>query len=239
LSPGPRCSSHIEAWVATLRAEGRASSTVRQDYTILRAILDTAVRDELLGRNPAAAITRPKVEATEAAYLTPAQVREPLAAAEGSWYAAVFALLVNTGLRRGEALALRWADVDLDRQVLRVRGTLTRADGQLVVTSTKTEKSRRTVPLSVSAITMLEQVRSRQRRERLSAGSQWEGAPFVFTTELGEPCDPRNALRALKAAAARAGFPAIGLHTLRHSAASVMLTASRSRWCPTCSVIRA
>jgi integrase len=47
---------------------------------------------------------------------------------------------------------------------------------------------------------------------------------FVFTTETGEPCDPRNALRAFKVAAARAGIPDAGLHTLRHSAASVMLT---------------
>jgi site-specific recombinase XerD len=54
----------------------------------------------------------------------------------------------------------------------------------------------------------------------------WQLTPHVFTTELGEPCDPRNALRALKAAAKRAGLPpSVGLHTLRHSAASVMLSA--------------
>lgn len=50
--------------------------------------------------------------------------------------------------------------------------------------------------------------------------------PYVLTTEFGDPCDPRNALRALKAAAKRAGLPSsVGLHTLRHSAASVMLSA--------------
>ena len=54
----------------------------------------------------------------------------------------------------------------------------------------------------------------------------WQPTPYVFTTELGEPCDPRNALRALKAASKRAGLPSsIGLQTLRHSAASVMLSA--------------
>ena len=54
-------------------------------------------------------------------------------------------------------------------------------------------------------------------------GSAWQQTGYVFTTELGEPCDPRNALRALKVAAKRAGLPDIGLHTLRHSAAAVML----------------
>jgi integrase len=53
-----------------------------------------------------------------------------------------------------------------------------------------------------------------------------EPTPYVFTTELGEPSDPRNALRALKAAAKRAALPSsVGLHTLRHSATSVMLSA--------------
>jgi site-specific recombinase XerD len=58
------------------------------------------------------------------------------------------------------------------------------------------------------------------------AGSMWQPTLYVFTTELGEPCDPRNALRALKDAAKRAKLPStVGLHTLRHSAAFVMLSA--------------
>jgi integrase len=69
-------------------------------------------------------------------------------------------------------------------------------------------------------------VRANQRAERLRAGSMWQPTPYVFTTELGEPCDPRNALRALKTAGKRARLPSsVGLHTLRHSAASVMLSA--------------
>jgi integrase len=75
-------------------------------------------------------------------------VRSLLTAAEGSRYAPLFALLVNTGLRRGEALALHWSDVDLDEKLLRVRGTLARVDGELIVTETKTPKSRRAVPPS-------------------------------------------------------------------------------------------
>jgi integrase len=215
---------HVEAWVVQVRDKGRAPSTVRQVYTILRAILDTAVRDGLLARNPVAAVKRPKVTATEAAFLTPAQVRALLAAAQGSRYAPLFALLVNTGLRRGEALALHWKDVDLETGLLKVRGTLARVDGELVVTDTKTEKSRRAVPLSPAAVGILREVRQRQREERLRAGSKWVRTPYVFTTEFGEPCDPRNALRALKTAAATASLPGVGLHTLRHSAASVMLT---------------
>jgi integrase len=58
---------------------------------------------------------------------------------------------VNTGLRRGEALALHWSDIDFDEKLLRVRGTLARVAGELVVTETKTPRSRRVIPLSPAA----------------------------------------------------------------------------------------
>jgi site-specific recombinase XerD len=89
-----------------------------------------------------------------------------------------------------------------------------------------TPKSGRVVPLSPTAERLLRDVRANQTAERLRAGSMWQPTPYLFTTELGEPCDPRSALRALKTAAKRAGLPSsVGLHTLRHAAASVMLSA--------------
>ena len=91
-------------------------------------------------------------------------MRSLLAAAEGSRYAPLFALLVNSGLRRGEALAVHWSDIDLDAKLLRrVRGSLARVGGELVVTETKTVKSRRIVPLSPTAEKVLRDVRTRQR----------------------------------------------------------------------------
>jgi integrase len=80
------------------------------------------------------------------------------------------------------------------------------------------------VPISAPAAHLLQDVRCAQEVERQHAGSAWHKTGYVFTTETGEPCDPRNALRAFKVAAARAGLPDAGLHTLRHSAASVMLS---------------
>lgn len=214
----------VEAWIVTLRDKGLAESTVRQVYTILRAVLATAVRDGAMATNPAAAVTRPRVTRSEAAYLVPDEIRRLLAAARGSRYEPLFELLAHTGLRRGEGLALRWSDVDLEQHVLRVAGTLARVDRALVVTEPKTARSKRFVHVSPAVEDLLKRIRLRQVADRLQAGSQWVETGFVFTTEFGEPCDPRNALRALKSAADRAGLGSIGLHTLRHSAASVMLT---------------
>jgi len=195
-----------------------AESTIRSAYTILRAVLDTAVRDGALATNPAAVVRRPRVTAKEAPHLTSTQVADLLRAAEDTRYAPLFALLAYTGLRRGEALALQWSDVDLEKGLLRVRGTLARVQGRLLVTEPKTAKSRRFVPISAPAGRLLRGIRAGQAEDRRRAGWLWQQTGFVFTTETGEPCDPRNALRALKVAATRAGLPHAGLHTLRHSA---------------------
>ena len=167
---------------------------------------------------------RPKVTAKEALFLSPAQVEGILEESQGSRYQPVFAGLANTGLRRGEALALRWGDVDVTNRRIQVRGTLSREHGDLVVTDTKTEKSKRVLFMTDEIAGILRGVRKRQAEERLRAGSVWQETGFGFTTELGQPCDPRNALRAFKVAAERVGVPRAGLHTLRHSAASVMLS---------------
>jgi integrase len=106
--------------------------------------------------------------------LTPDQVRLLLLAAKSSRYAPLFELLVNTGLRCGDALALYWSDIDLDAKLLRVRGTLARVAGELVMTETKTPRSRRVVPLSPTAERLLRNVRANQRAERLEAGSMWQ-----------------------------------------------------------------
>ena len=172
----------------------------RPTYLVLARLLRSA-------ENPAAVVKRPKVTAKEALFLSPAQVEGILEESQGSRYQPVFAVLANTGLRRGEALALRWGDVDLTNRRIQVRGTLSREHGDLVVTDTKTEKSKRVLFMTDEIAGILRGVRKRQAEERLRAGSVWQETGFVFTTETGQPCDPRNALRAFKVAAERVGRP--------------------------------
>ncbi len=107
----------------------------------------------------------------------------------------MLALIAATGLRRGEALALRWADVNLRDATLRVNSTLGRVDGALITTESKSERSRRTVPLSPAVVKLLKARRAAQARERPAAVNQWTDTGLVFTTELGTPVEPRNILR--------------------------------------------
>lgn len=232
--------SDIEALVLRLRArtlpvrcedgsqaERRAlsDSTIRTTYTVLRSALDGAVRDGLLARNPAAVIRRPGVKRSEDRHLSTWEVRRLLKAAETSRYHRALMLISATGMRRGECLALRWQDIDHDAGVLKIRGTLSRTGKKMIVTEPKTERSRRMLPLSPATDALLTAQRKAQIAERLHAGSKWTETGHVFTTETGQPVDPRNLLRVVQNAAARAGLEEVGVHSLRHSAATAMLEA--------------
>jgi integrase len=130
------------------------------------------------------------------------------------------------GLRQGEALGLRWEDVDLDAQVLRVRRALQRrrgGGGGLVLTEPKTQRSKRTIPLPDQLAAALEDHRQRQAKERAVAGSLWQDSEYVFTTPTGTPVGPRNDFRQFRKLLARAGLPPVRLHDLRHTAASLLL----------------
>jgi integrase len=224
--------SDVEALVLVMRAKTKpgtednaepvralSDSTIRQTYTVLRAGLDGAVRDGLLARNPAALIKRPGVERRDARHLDADGVAAVLKAAVASRYHAALVLIASTGLRKGEALALRWDRVDLDAGTLKVAATIARVNHALTITEPKTARSRRTVPLSPGVVAMLRKHRTEQKAERLRAGDQWTDTGLVFTPELGGAVDPRNLLRVIEAAAKAAGVSGVGVHTLRHSAA--------------------
>lgn len=227
--------SDVEALVLAKRAETKvrdgetvralSDSTIRQVYTVLRAGLDGAVRDGLLAANPCAKVKRPGVARQEARHLPSGDVQKVLEAAKVSRYFPALVLIASTGLRKGEALGLSWERVDLEAGSLVVRATLGRIGNRLVISEPKTERSRRTVPLSPAVVALLRKHKVSQSEERLRAGDQWQDSGLVFTTEFGGPVDPRNLLRVLEVAASQAGVEKVGVHTLRHSAATAWLEA--------------
>jgi integrase len=91
-----------------------------------------------------------------------------------------------TGRSRDETLAQRWSDVDLTNSILRVRGTLSRADGHLVISEPRTERSPRNVPLSPATVAPLRSVKASQAVERLKAASILVETGLVFTTGAGQ-----------------------------------------------------
>lgn len=215
--------SDVESLIVELREKKLADSTVRQVYTVLRQALDVAVRDDLLARNPVTKVKRPGVARTEARYLAATDVVRLLDAAKDLRYYVAVVVMAATGLRRGEVAGLQWSDLDLNTGELVVRHTLSRVDGELVLTEPKTDRSRRRVPLHAGVVTALKEWQAQQAQERQAAGDQWTDTEMVFATELGTMVDPRNVLRTVELAAKKAKIESVGAHTMRHSAAVAWL----------------
>jgi len=153
------------------------------------------------------------------------EVAKILNAATGERYRNVVALIATTGLRRGEAPGLYWDQVDLSDGALKVIATANIVDGCPEISDPKSKRSRREIPLSPAAATLLKTQRAAQAEERLRAGQLWTDSGLVFTDEFGAPVNPRAILRAVQRSATRAGIEDVTVHTLRHSAAVAWLEA--------------
>jgi len=214
---------HVRAMLNRKLATALSPRSVTYLRVVLRAALNQARKWTLVARN-AELVEPPKFERFRIEPLSPEQGRALLEAVKGHRLEALYAVALACGLRMGEILGLRWQDIDLEQSRLTVSQALQRQKGRgLVLTETKTDRSRRAIALPVQLVAALREHRVRQLEERLAAGSGWQDSGLVFTSSVGTPLEPRNLFRTFKAMLKRAGLPDIRFHDLRHSAASLML----------------
>lgn len=227
--------AHIDGLYARLLAErpagsGLAPSSVRRVHAVLHGALEEAVRGDLIPRNPAAHANKPKVRHAELERepLDTEQADAFLAAAEEDRYEALYVLCLQCALRQGEALALKWADINLDigsayiiRQLQRRRGE-NGQPGRLEFYEPK-NASLRKVGLPQRSVSALRIHRKRQAEEKLQAGSLYSDQGLVFANGTGGPLDAQNVVnRHFKPLLQKADLPPIRFHDLRHSCLSLL-----------------
>jgi len=199
--------------------------TSRDAWTTLRNALNSAIREEFISRNVAALARAPKSRTRKPKPWTADEARQFLESARvdrDPFYAA-YVLILALGLRRGEALGLRWEDVDLDNHQLAISYQLQRVAGRLLHRETKTEASDATMPLPDLCLTALLARKATQDADRASVGADWQGSELVFTTKLGTPIEPRNFHRSFKARATKAGVRQLSVHSTRRTCASLLV----------------
>ncbi|MFI7700677.1 tyrosine-type recombinase/integrase [Nonomuraea sp. NPDC049480] len=156
---------------------------------------------------------------------TPAHTSAFLAQATGHRLFVLYRLIALRGLRRGEAVGLRWKDIDLDAGTVGVHWQITQLGWETIQGKPKTEASDRTIALDADTVTALRAHRKTQAAERLAAGEIWVDSGFVFTDEIGQPLHPQQVSDLFYLLSYAAGLPPVRLHDLRHGAASLMLAA--------------
>ena len=136
---------------------------------------------------------------------------------------ALYSVALTMGLRQGEALGLRWQDIDLEMGYLRVSKQLQRFNGKLQLVEPKTKHSRRTIAMPSTISRALAKHRSIQEVERQSAGVRWVDTGLVFTTSLGTGLEGTAITKDFHRKLELAGLPQRRFHDLRHSCATLLL----------------
>lgn len=208
-------------------------STLRGVHATLRKALADAVMDGDLAANPMLLVKGPAVRSSPARFLTKDEAVRLREVAKGHALEPLVLVLLGCGLRIGEALALRWTDIDEKCQRLLVARSVGDLPGDMTMTSkarprgvkaTKTEASRAWVPVPDFTIRALRKQRKTVARQRLAALA-WDDGDLVFPTSVGTPQDRNNVSKQWILLRAEAGLPDLRLHDLRHSTATFLLAA--------------
>ena len=223
---------HLQSHYAKALASGRLNGkgglgnrSVQYQHRIISNALTYGVKMEVLSRNVAQAVDPPRLVRKSMSVLAPEDLARFLVAARSTVYYPLLFTALYTGMRRGELLALRWRDVDLEMATLSVVNSIYRLNGQYVITEPKSPHSRRMIALPPTLTLMLSNYRIEQAKQREMVGKPLADNDLVFAHIDGEPIDPDTVTQAFGNILQKAGLPHLRFHDLRHTHATLMLKA--------------
>jgi len=213
----------LDALYSELHGRGLSARTVRICHTVIRQALEQARRWGLIARNPAVDATPPPQRRREVDPPSVAQVQALIEAAhdEDANFGAYLWMLAATGCRRGEACALRWNDIDLERGEVAIKRSMSQVAGELIEKDTKTHQSRR-VAIDDGTVDVLRAHRRRQLELGLAIGVPPSEDSFVFCDETYRPWRPDVCTNRFGRLRAGLDLDTVRLHDLRHFVASVL-----------------
>jgi integrase len=225
--------SQVNRLYATLAESGGKNGkplsprTIHHVHSCLHKACKDAVRWGLISRNPREAAEPPKTNGSgkEMKTWSAEQLGAFLMSVRDDRLYPLWHLVAMTGMRRGEALGLRWSDVDLENGRLSVRRALIPTNRDVVVSEPKTAKGRRVIALDPATVEVLKSQAARQLAEQREWGEAWSETGHVFTKENGEALDPETITRWFRIAVKKAMLPHVRLHDLRHTHATLALQA--------------
>lgn len=203
---------HLQTLYALKLDSGLSERTVQYIHAIIRRSLNQAVRGGLLYRNPTDAVSPPRPKREPPHTLSVEDAKLFLESVEDHPYYPIYLLAITTGMRKGELLGLHWEDIDLDRSTISIRRTLVDIQGKVHLGQPKSDSARRTISLPDNVCNVLKEIE--------------EDEGYVFKTATGNPISQRNLTRHFHKALEVVGLTRIPFHSLRHTAATILLQAN-------------
>lgn len=219
-------SAAYDRWQGTgARARGKGGlspQTIIHHHRVLRQALGQALKWGLVLRNVADAVEPPRRVRPEIRTLSEAEAAVLLGAAEGTRLVAPIYVLLTSGVRRGELLALRWSDLDTNSAMLSVRRSVELTGSGVGFKLPKSGQSR-AITLAKGTLEALRKHRIAQNADRLMWGSAYKSLDLIFAREDGSVWNPDALSKAFEDLVKRTNIGHVRLHDLRHSCASLML----------------
>ncbi|MSR83823.1 MAG: site-specific integrase, partial [Candidatus Latescibacteria bacterium] len=210
----------VQGFKAKKLADDYSPQTVKHLLRLLRQMLSHAVEWGYIRTNPAQKVKDPRVPKFEMDFLSPKEIRHLLGTVESKWHP-FFLTAITTGLRQGELLAMKWANLDWKSSRYFVRESLLQIG---VFAAPKTEGSAQSVDLTPACVEALQAHRKRQAAEKLEVGASYQDHDLVFATALGTALDAHNVVkRVFHPSLAKAELRRIRFHDLRHTCATLLI----------------
>jgi integrase len=220
----------VQAFESKLSSKGMKPAGVEVAHNTLSGALKYALRMEVVWRNVVQSVTPPKVERKEVEPPEITIVRRILETARGKEHPLYpcLHLIAYTGVRRGEALGLRWQDVNLEVGSICISQTLGRSLAGLIFQPPKTNAGRRVIDLDDETVAVLRAHQGQQLLHKAQLEGVYKDQGLAFAHPLGHPINPMAVTRAYQSLAKKAGLEGANIHSLRHFHASVTLQAGQS-----------
>ena len=216
----------IQQVYADLIDRGLSPQTVKHAHAVIRCALNQAVKWNLIARNPALLTETPPIHRQE---LTAEETKLFIDECDKTPNGLIFEFAVLTGMRPEEFLAVQWGDLDFERKSIQVNRALVRYKGGWSFNKPKTHRSRRSIILPPSLVHKLVLHKQTQTFQRLKALNLWENNDLIFCGEFGTPLSiPNLTYRYFRPILERAGLPRIRLYDLRHTHATLLLSANEN-----------
>jgi integrase len=222
----------VQAMIDSMKKKGLSPRIIKHAHSVLSKSLNQPVKWRILVNNPAKYVDLPKQVRTEMQVLTPEEAKAFLQACESNRFGLVFELALLSGMRPEEYLALRWTDLDFQKNTVTIQQVIVwkRWVKGYYFSEPKTPKSRRTIPLPVYLMQKLKEHKKRELEHKLKKGEKYNNEHnLVFTSEIGTPISLRNLERRFyKPLLEKAELPHIRLYDLRHTCATLLLAAGEN-----------